>query len=96
MNTELDERDELILQFGSASIFLEEEEEEEEEARTVVSLLDITERKRAEEELHKRLKELEIFNRISVGRELKMIELKKEINELLEKYGKESKYKIAE
>ncbi|MDO9634601.1 MAG: MCP four helix bundle domain-containing protein [Paludibacter sp.] len=49
-----------------------------------------------EEELHKRLKELEIFNRISVGRELRMVELKKEINELLVKYGKESKYKIAE
>ena len=52
MNTKLTERDELILQFGIASIFLaEEEEEEEEEARTVVSLLDITERKRTEKAL---------------------------------------------
>ena len=47
MNKEFDERDELILQFGSASIFLAEEEE----ARTVVSLLDITERKKLEVEL---------------------------------------------
>jgi PAS domain S-box-containing protein len=47
MNTKLTERDELILQFSVASIFLAEEEEEEEEARTVVSLLDITERKLA-------------------------------------------------
>ena len=57
---------------------------------------DITKRKQAEEELHKRLNELETFNRVTVGRELKMIELKKEINELLEKSGKEAKYKIAE
>ncbi|MBU2444329.1 MAG: PAS domain S-box protein [Bacteroidetes bacterium] len=43
-------RYELILQFNKARMFLaeEEEEEEEEEARIVVSLLDITERKRAE------------------------------------------------
>ena len=51
MNTKLTERDELILQFGVASIFLAEEEEEEEEARAVVSLLDITDRKRTEKAL---------------------------------------------
>ncbi|MDO9530251.1 MAG: PAS domain S-box protein, partial [Syntrophales bacterium] len=43
--------DELLLQFNTARIFLAEEEEEEEEARIVVSLLDITDRKRAEEEV---------------------------------------------
>ncbi|MDA3814410.1 MAG: PAS domain-containing protein, partial [Candidatus Cloacimonetes bacterium] len=59
-------------------------------------IVDITERKRAEEKLKKRLNELETFNRVTVGRELKMIELKKEINELLEKSGKEAIYKIAE
>jgi PAS domain S-box-containing protein len=55
---------------------------------------DITERKQAEKKLISRNKEMETFQEIVVGRELKMIELKKEINELLEKSGKKLKYKI--
>lgn len=43
---------------------------------------DITERKRAEEELKKRMRELETFQKVAVGRELKMVELKKRIKEL--------------
>jgi PAS domain S-box-containing protein len=43
--------DELLLEFDSARIFFAEEEEEEEEASYVVSLKDITERKRAEEQI---------------------------------------------
>ena len=56
---------------------------------------DISERKRAKEELKKKNEELEIFNRLVVGRELKMIELKKEINSLLVQLGEEPRYKIA-
>ncbi len=55
---------------------------------------DITERKKAEKKLKSRNKELEMFNEITVGRELKMIELKKEINELLKKSGEKPKYDI--
>jgi len=55
---------------------------------------DVTKLKQAEEALKQRLNELEIFNDVTIGRELKIIELKKEINELLNKMGKESKYKI--
>jgi len=55
---------------------------------------DTTERKAAEEELKKRAGELEKFNKLAVGRELKMIELKKEINALLGESGKEPGYKI--
>jgi len=54
----------------------------------------IAERKAAEEELKKKADELEKFNRLAVGRELKMIELKKEINGLLGELDKESGYKI--
>jgi len=55
---------------------------------------DITKRKAAEEEIRKKTDELEKFNRLAVGRELKMIELKKEINTLLEESGKAPGYKI--
>jgi len=55
---------------------------------------DITEQKAAEEEVKKKTEELEGFNKLAVGRELKMIELKKEINALLGKLGEEPGYKI--
>lgn len=42
----------------------------------------ITERKQAEEAKAKRTQELETFHRLSVGRELRMIELKEQINAL--------------
>lgn len=55
---------------------------------------DVTNRKRAEEELKNKVNELEKFQEITVDRELEMIELKKEINELCEKYGEKTRYKI--
>jgi PAS domain S-box-containing protein len=55
---------------------------------------DITERKQAEEELHRNIEDLERFSRMAVGREERMIELKKEINELMRGLGKKQKYKI--
>ena len=55
---------------------------------------DVTDRKQAEENLKSKNKELQMFNDIVVDRELKMIELKKEINKLLEKSGEKPKYKI--
>ncbi len=58
------------------------------------TIQDITKRKQAEEKLKSRNKELELFNEVTVNRELKMIDLKKEINELLKNSGKNSKYKI--
>jgi PAS domain S-box-containing protein len=53
---------------------------------------DITERKKTEAELKKRIQELEDFYDMAVGRELRMKELKEEIEDLkeeLEKYKKE-------
>ena len=53
---------------------------------------DITERKMAEEVLKQRAAELERFHRLSVGRELQMIELKKQINELAKQAGQTPPY----
>lgn len=44
--------------------------------------LDITERKRVEAELKEKVRELESFNKLAVDRELKMVELKKELETL--------------
>ena len=57
---------------------------------------DITERKQAESQIQKQLEDLKKFNATMVGREIKMIQLKQEINELLESGGKPKKYKIPE
>jgi PAS domain S-box-containing protein len=46
---------------------------------------DITEQKKMEEAAKKRAEELEKFSRISIGRELKMVALKKRVKELEEK-----------
>jgi PAS domain S-box-containing protein len=56
--------------------------------------IDITDRKRMEDALKSKMHELQRFQDLTVGRELRMIELKKEINELLKQMGKEEKYKI--
>ncbi|MDP6390461.1 MAG: PAS-domain containing protein [Alphaproteobacteria bacterium] len=53
---------------------------------------DITERKEAVGNLEKTLRQAEQFNRLTVNRELRMIEMKKEVNELLEKIGEEPQY----
>ena len=57
-------------------------------------LLDITDRKKAEKEIEEKYTELSRFRRMAIGREQKMIELKKEINGLLESTGNSGKYKI--
>jgi PAS domain S-box-containing protein len=57
--------------------------------------VDITERKQAEEALSQRAAELERFHRLSVGRELQMIELKKEINELSRQAGRPPPYDLS-
>ena len=63
---------------------------------------DITKRVRAEEKLKQTVAdlertnaELERFNRLAVGRELRMIELKRQINQLSEQLGKEPPYDVS-
>ncbi|MCG2722905.1 MAG: PAS domain S-box protein, partial [Thermodesulfovibrionales bacterium] len=57
----------------------------------VVAFTDITEHKKTEEEIKKRVKELEEFYDMAVGRELRMKGLKEEIEELKEELGKYNK-----
>ncbi len=68
---------------------------------TLAALRDITERKQAEEELQKQAGELRerngtliSFNRVAVERELRMIELKREVNELCRKLGEPARHRI--
>jgi PAS domain S-box-containing protein len=48
---------------------------------------DLTERKKFEQEFKEKIRDLEKFQKMAIGRELKMIELKKEIRELKAKLG---------
>jgi PAS domain S-box-containing protein len=57
-------------------------------------LRDITDRKAAEQALERRMDEMTRFHNLTVDRELKMIELKKEINELLKAAGEDERYVI--
>jgi PAS domain S-box-containing protein len=63
-------------------------------AGAVIVFRDISKRKAIENELQERFDELSRFRRMAVGRELKMIELKKEINKKLQEQGEEPRYKI--
>jgi len=55
---------------------------------------DITERKKVEEKQKQLINDIEETNRIMTGRELRMIELKKEINKLYEEIGKPVPYEV--
>lgn len=57
---------------------------------------DIEARKRIEAKMQEKINTLEKFNRAMVARELKMIELKKEINALRSEIGAPAKYRIPE
>jgi PAS domain S-box-containing protein len=61
--------------------------------------MDVTLRKRAEDDAARRMNDLEAvnedlarFNRVAVGRELRMVELKKHVNELCRQIGKPPRY----
>jgi len=56
----------------------------------------IAERKQREEALRRNVDELERFSKVAFGREKKMIQLKQEINELMNQLGQAEKYKIVQ
>lgn len=55
---------------------------------------DVTDRTAMEKKLKAQVTELETINQLAIGRELRMIELKEEINTLLEKSGSKPRYII--
>lgn len=62
----------------------------------VVVINDTAKRKQAEQSLRDNLDEIETFNQLAVGRELRIIELKREINNLLSGLGREAAYEVME
>jgi PAS domain S-box-containing protein len=63
--------------------------------RSVGMVRDITEQKQFEADNLRYIEELERFNKASVGRELRMVELKKEVNELCGRVGEPTRYPLA-
>ncbi len=57
---------------------------------------DITERKRTETEIAKQLDELRRWQTVTLGREGRVLEMKKEVNELLKRLGEPPRYPSAE
>ncbi len=60
----------------------------------LITMIDVTERKKMEVELQKALNQYKHLNGYFMDRELRMVDLKKEINELLIKSGCEKEYLI--
>jgi PAS domain S-box-containing protein len=55
---------------------------------------DITNSKRAQDELKVRMLEIEKLNKFMIGREMRIIEMKKEVNDLLKQAGHAPRYKV--
>jgi two-component system, chemotaxis family, CheB/CheR fusion protein len=55
---------------------------------------DLTESKRTQEALRDQMEELRRFNAAAVGRETRMIELKREVNELCQRVGEAARYEL--
>ena len=58
--------------------------------------IDVTEKHRDASALKDKASELERFNNLMLGREIRMVELKKEVNQLLVQSGGKEKYKVHE
>ncbi|HDH28103.1 MAG TPA: hybrid sensor histidine kinase/response regulator [Euryarchaeota archaeon] len=60
---------------------------------TTIVLRDVTDRRNVQEELRARIAELEKWQKLTVGREIKMVELKKQVKELESRFEKLGKKK---
>ncbi|MBN1103326.1 MAG: PAS domain S-box protein [Deltaproteobacteria bacterium] len=64
-------------------------------AGAVTVIHDVTERKRSERQRRRHMKESERFNRLAVGREQRILELKREVNQLSQCLGRPRPYPAA-
>jgi hypothetical protein len=67
---------------------------EDQIAGAVLTFVDVTDRRQATEALRDQLGELERFNAVAVDRETRMIDLKKEVNELCSRIGESPRYNL--
>lgn len=61
-------------------------------SRIAVIVIDITKRKLSEAELRKKTEDLEAFNKVMIDREMRIIEMKEEVNKLSEQIGIDPPY----
>ena len=66
--------------------------EQQVEDRTADLREEVAHRRKAQEQLQARMDELKRFNRLSVDREMRMIELKRQVNGLLVELGRKERY----
>ena len=85
-----EEEDEFTELLVGLTLMVDDIREMIEERENTITIL-----KQTEEALEHRVQELERFNRLAVGRELRMVELKGRINELSEELGKEPPYDLS-
>ncbi|MBN2659084.1 MAG: PAS domain-containing protein [Spirochaetales bacterium] len=64
--------------------------------RIIGTHTDITNQKKAEEELRSTIEETRQMNDLMTGREHRIMEIKEEVNRLLEELGRERKYRVTE
>jgi PAS domain S-box-containing protein len=69
-----------------------ESDESGDPLRMIGTVQDITKRKQAEDELRNRTEELEMFNKAMVDREMRIIEMKQEVNRLCNELGRDAIY----
>ena len=97
-NTRVFQEDELELCSGFAGQAAQTLENvllfEKAKEQTILLEKEISDRIFTEKLLKQKIDELERFHNLTVNREIKMIDLKKEINNLLREMGREEKYKI--